>query len=153
MNRDLTFEAEYPHPIEKVWRAITERDAIRQWLMENDFEPRVGHRFQFRAQPQPRWDGIVHGEVLEVDPPRRLSYAWRSSAIDTRLTITLEPTAHGTRLRLEHTGFRGAKALMVSFILGSGWKKIVADRIPSVLASMRDDGASQVEGQRVLHEK
>jgi len=43
MKRDLRFEAVYDHPIERVWRAITDSQAIAQWLMKNDFEPRVGH--------------------------------------------------------------------------------------------------------------
>jgi uncharacterized protein YndB with AHSA1/START domain len=39
----------YPHPPEKVWRALTDPQAIAQWLMKNNFEARVGHKFQFRA--------------------------------------------------------------------------------------------------------
>jgi uncharacterized protein YndB with AHSA1/START domain len=49
MNRDLRFEVTYPHPPEKVWRALTDPQAIAQWLMKNNFEARVGHKFQFRA--------------------------------------------------------------------------------------------------------
>jgi len=36
---------EYPHPIEIVWRAISEREAISEWLMKTDFEPQVGRKF------------------------------------------------------------------------------------------------------------
>ena len=32
-----------PHPPSKVWRALTEPDLIATWLMENDFQPVVGH--------------------------------------------------------------------------------------------------------------
>jgi uncharacterized protein YndB with AHSA1/START domain len=42
-----------PHPPEKVWRALTQPALIAQWLMQNDFKPEVGHRFTFRAKPQP----------------------------------------------------------------------------------------------------
>ena len=146
MTRDLHFEAVYPHPIEKVWRAITDPRAIAEWLMENDFAPTVGHRFQFRAPPQPGWDGVVNCEVLAVEPPHRLAYSWRGGGIDTVLTITLEPTAAGTRLQLAHTGFRGARGLMVSMILGSGWKGIVRDGIPKVLDTMRDDPSLSTPG-------
>ena len=31
----------------------------------------VGHKFQFRAEPSEWWDGIVDGEVFEVDEPNR----------------------------------------------------------------------------------
>ena len=140
MKRDLRFEVVYKHPIEKVWRALTDSKAIAQWLMENDFEPRLGHEFQFRSKPQPGWDGHTYCKVIEFDPPRRLAYTWRGGPIDTVLRITLEPVPEGTRLVLEHTGFRGVKALMVSLIMGSGWKGIVNKRIPAVLARMDEHG-------------
>jgi len=133
MRRDLRFEAHYPHPPEKVWRALTEPQAIAAWLMPNDFQARVGHRFQFRTKPQRGWDGIVDCEVLEVDPPRRLVYTWTSNMLDTRVAFTLAPESGGTRLVLDHTGFDGFKAWMVSLILGSGWKGIVARGIARVV--------------------
>jgi len=105
LKRDLRFEVTYPHPIERVWRALTDSRAIAEWLMPNDFAPRVGHKFQFRTKPQYGWDGIVNCEVLECVPPRRLVFTWKSSALDTVLAITLEPAAEGTKLVMEQTGF------------------------------------------------
>jgi uncharacterized protein YndB with AHSA1/START domain len=141
MKRDLRFEAVYPYPIEKVWRAITDPKAISQWLMENDFEPKLGHKFMFRSKPQPGWDGIVNCEVLELDPPRRLSYSWSGGGLNTMVTFLLEPATKGTRLRLEHKGFAGLKGLMVSMILGSGWKSNILKRnLPAVLAYVDDTG-------------
>ena len=32
---------------------------LAAWLMENDIRPVVGHRFTFRAQPTPGWNGVV----------------------------------------------------------------------------------------------
>lgn len=52
-------------PPERVWRALTDPDELEAWLMENDVEPRVGHRFQFRDEPKPGWRGVVDCEVLE----------------------------------------------------------------------------------------
>ena len=104
--------------------------------MESDFEPRLGHKFMFHSKPQPGWDGKSYCEVTELDPPRRLAYTWRGGPIDTLLRITLEPVADGTRIVLEHSGFRGLKAVMVSFIMGAGWKGIVNKHIPAVLARM-----------------
>ena len=140
MKRDLRFEAVYPHPIERVWRAITDPQAIARWLMKNDFEPRVGHKFQFRSKPMGNWDGIVNCEVLECEPPRRLVYTWNSNVVNTVLNITLERAGEGTKLVLEHKGFAGFKGLMTSFILGSGWKGIVRKGIPAVLARMDAEG-------------
>jgi uncharacterized protein YndB with AHSA1/START domain len=148
MKRDLKFQVEYDHPIERVWQAITSREAIAQWLMQNDFEPRVGHKFQFRTKPQGGWDGIVHCEVLECEPPRRLAYTWKSNMLDTVLRITLEPLgANRTRLILEHQGFRGMKAVLLSFLLGSGWGRILRQAIPAVMARM-DGAGSPAPGEK-----
>ncbi len=140
MKRDLKFEAVYPHPPEKVWRALTDPHAIAQWLMPNDFQARLGHKFMFTSKPQPGWDGKTYCEVIELDPPRCLAYTWRGGPIDTVVRWRLEPSAEGTRIVLEHTGFKGIKALMVSAIMGSGWKGIVSKNILAVLDRMDAQG-------------
>ena len=40
------------HPIERVWRALTDREALAQWLMPNDFEPVVGHSWAIAARKE-----------------------------------------------------------------------------------------------------
>jgi uncharacterized protein YndB with AHSA1/START domain len=143
MSRDLTFEVTYKYSPEKVWRALTDPQAITQWLMKNDFAPRVGHKFQFRVEPKPRgWTGIVDCQVLECDPPRRLAYSWRGSGIDTVVKWTLEPIAEGTKVRLEHNGFIGIRGWMVSRMLGKGWSsKILTKNIPALLEHWSGEGA------------
>jgi len=39
--------------------------------MPNDFKPVVGHAFTFRTEPvsQHGFDGVVHCEVLDLEPP------------------------------------------------------------------------------------
>jgi uncharacterized protein YndB with AHSA1/START domain len=141
MKRDLHFDFTYSYPPEKVWRALTDSDAIAQWLMPNDFAPRVGHKFQFHTKPAPGFDGIVHCEVLEVEPPRRLAYSWSGGSLNTVVRWTLEPVPEGTRLQLDHTGFRGLRAWMISRIMGKGWgSKILAKNLPAVLAKWAGDG-------------
>ena len=56
--RSIIIEREMPHPPEKVWRALTQDVLIEEWLMKNDFQPVVSHRFNFRATPRPHWNGI-----------------------------------------------------------------------------------------------
>ncbi len=136
MQRALRFEVTYPHPPAKVWRVLTTREHIARWLMENDFAPEVGRKFQFRAKPVGGWDGVVHAEVLELEPERRLVLAWKSNVIDTRVTFLLEPVDGGTRLTLTHTGFKGLKPVMTSFILGSGWKSIIRKGIPKAIEAL-----------------
>ncbi len=136
MKKDIKLEAFYPYPPERVWRAMTDAQALAKWLMPNDFEPRVGHRFQFRAKPAPGFDGIVHCEVLEMEEPRVLSFSWRGGPIETVVKFSLEPAPNGTKLFFEQAGFSGLKAIMVSFMLGSGWKKMFRNSLPAVIENI-----------------
>jgi uncharacterized protein YndB with AHSA1/START domain len=51
--RSLAIEKEMLYPPAKVWRALTESSLMAEWLLENDFQPVVGHKFDFRATPMP----------------------------------------------------------------------------------------------------
>ena len=89
MRRRLTIERVYPHPRERVWRALTTSDAIAGWLMKNDFEPRVGHAFTLHTEPGPGFDGIVHCTVQELREPERMSWTWKGGPLDTVVTFAL----------------------------------------------------------------
>jgi uncharacterized protein YndB with AHSA1/START domain len=104
--RSLVIEREMAHPPEKIWRALTQGPLIEEWLMKNDFQPVVGHRFSFRSTPVPGWNGVIDSEVLVIEPNSRLSYSWDSMGLMTVATWTLTPTKAGTHVRMEQTGFR-----------------------------------------------
>jgi uncharacterized protein YndB with AHSA1/START domain len=106
--RTVVIERDIAHPPEKIWRALTEPHLIAEWLMKNDFRPDVGHRFNLTGE----WGGVLDCEVLDIEPHRTLSYSWNftheDAAFDLRsvVTFTLTPTAAGTHLRVEQSGFR-----------------------------------------------
>jgi uncharacterized protein YndB with AHSA1/START domain len=108
----IVVERDFPYPPEKIWRALTLPHLIEEWLMKTDFKPVIGHRFNFRANPQPYWNGVTDCEVLALEPNVKLSYTWNSSGdeaangLKTIVTWTLSQTAGGTRLRMEQSGFR-----------------------------------------------
>jgi len=72
----LVVEKEMPHPPERIWRALTQGPLIKEWLMDNNFQPVVSHRFTFRFTPMPNWNGVIDCEVLVVEPNKKLSYSW-----------------------------------------------------------------------------
>ena len=127
-------EFEYPHPIEAVWTAITDADAISQWLMVTDgFKPQVGAKFTL-SQPGAAW-GNVEGEVLEVDEPNCIRYTWTNGPeFNTTVTLSLESTTGGTRLRLQHAGFDRVEG-KEQFRPGAewGWKQFLGANLPAVL--------------------
>ncbi|CDZ31364.1 Activator of Hsp90 ATPase 1 family protein [Neorhizobium galegae bv. officinalis] len=111
--RTVVVEREIAHPAEKVWRALTQQHLIEEWLMKNNFQPVVGHRFKLRGE----WGGVLDCEVLAVELHRKLSYTWdhahEDAAYDLRsvVTLTLTPTSTGTHLRMEQSGFRPDQTL------------------------------------------
>ncbi len=103
--RSVVIEREMPYPPEKIWRALTQGSLMKEWLMDNDFQPVVGHSFQFRSTPVPNWNGIIDSRVLVVEANRKLSYSWGSLGLESVVTWTLIPTDGGTNIRMEHSGF------------------------------------------------
>lgn len=105
--RSVVVEREIPYPPQKVWRALTQPHLIAEWLMKNDFELVMGHRFTLSGD----W-GTVDCQVLAIEPETALSYTWNyaheDAAYDLKSVVrfTLAPTGKGTLLRMEQTGFR-----------------------------------------------
>jgi len=139
----LVVERTMPHPPEKVWRVLTDSALIAEWLMQNDFQPVVGHRFNFRAKPIPgMWNGTTDCEVLKIDPPRRLAYSWNASGEEAKdglksvVTWTITPTGDGgAHIRMEHSGFRPQDEFAFTAMSG-GWKSHGGARLKEVLGSL-----------------
>jgi uncharacterized protein YndB with AHSA1/START domain len=139
--RSLVVEREMPHPPQKLWRALTQGPLIEEWLMANDFQPVVGHRFNFRADPMPHWNGVTDCEVLAVEPNERLSYSWNASGeeaaggLKTIVTWTLTPAkGGGTHLRMEQSGFRPQDEANYQGA-GYGWQRFI-DALERVTARL-----------------
>lgn len=132
-----------PHPPAKVWRALTEPDLVAAWLMENDFEPVVGHRYTMRGTPVPAvgFSGRVASEVLEIDPGRLLRISWRDAEagndLDSTVTWTLVPEGAGTRLFLVHEGFDPEEPSHVTAhrIMGGGWRGQILKKLTETVAA------------------
>jgi uncharacterized protein YndB with AHSA1/START domain len=126
-----------PHSPARVWRALTDPDRLARWLMPNDFAPVVGHRFTFRTDPRPGFDGIVHCEVLAMEAERLLRWAWRGATLDTTVTWRLHPEGRGTRLFLNHDGFDPDDPLhqRALTIMGGGWRSHIMRALEAELAA------------------
>jgi uncharacterized protein YndB with AHSA1/START domain len=148
MTRSFAHEAEYSHPAEHVWRALTEPELMGLWIMNfdqdpgemtTDFRPVVGAAYRMDARRGRGWRGFVVGSVLEVVPDRRLVYTWAHSAYQdahpARVEFTLEPTSTGTRVRMEQTGFPGVKGWFVLKGAQMGWKRMLRSGLRAVLDS------------------
>jgi uncharacterized protein YndB with AHSA1/START domain len=90
-------ERVYPHPIEKVWRAVTTPEHLGQWFpspVEVDLRPGGTMRFSAFA------DGpSATGAVEVIEPPQRLTFTWGAD----RLTFELASNGDTTTFALTHT--------------------------------------------------
>lgn len=131
-------------PVQQVWQALTDPDLLARWLMPNDFKPVVGHQFTFRTEPVPQhgFDGIVHCQVLALDPPQLLRISWRGGTLDTTVTWRLVPEGTGTRFLITHDGFDDTDPAQQAAmkILGGGWRGHLARRMLSVLDDAAPEG-------------
>jgi uncharacterized protein YndB with AHSA1/START domain len=125
-SRSLVIEREMPHPPEKIWRALTQGALIEEWLMKNDFQPVIGHRFSFRSTPVPGCDGVIESEVQVIEPNSRLSYSWGTMGTMSVVTWTLTPTKVGTHVRMEQTGFRSEQDAAYKGAT-YGWTKFIGN--------------------------
>ncbi|MEV0383974.1 SRPBCC domain-containing protein [Nonomuraea sp. NPDC050643] len=126
--RAIRLDQFIPHPPAKVWRALTEPELVARWLMPNDFKAEVGHRFTFTTTPKKQvgFDGIVHCEVLRIEPEKLLKISWSDGGrADWTVTWRLEPEGRGTRLFLDHEGFDPADEIqqLSRRIMGGGWPR------------------------------
>ena len=122
--KTLVIEKVMPHPPEKIWSALTQSSLIEAWLMANDFQLVVGHKFTLRATPVPNWNGIVDCEVLLVEPNSRLSYSWGSMGLKSTVSWTLRATEVGTHVRMEQSGFPSEES--ASYKGASyGWQRFI----------------------------
>lgn len=125
--RSVVIERDFLFPPERLWRALTQPHLMAAWLMKTDFAPEIGHRFQLHGE----WGGVLDGEVLEIEPLKRLSYTWDHAhedpafALKSVVTFTLTPTGGGVRLRVEQAGFRPGQKQALGGAL-HGWTRMLA---------------------------
>ena len=127
MDKEIKHTWHFDQSPQEVWEYLTKPELIEQWLMKNDFQPVVGHKFRFTFTPKNEsdYEGIVDCEVLEVKPFTRLSYSWNGNTKDGSRTFnstvvwTLIPKENGTDLQLVHNGFTVLEDILTHT---SGWE-------------------------------
>jgi uncharacterized protein YndB with AHSA1/START domain len=133
VKKSVIRELAFPQSRDEVWRALTDRASLADWMYPNDFEARVGHRFTFQVPPKPqvKFEGLViHCEVLKCAPPEELSFSWVAGEVNTRVEYRLEADGEGTRVFFEHSGFEQENAYGGA---GYGWN-LMHGKLTTLLA-------------------
>jgi uncharacterized protein YndB with AHSA1/START domain len=122
-------------PVDQVWRAITDKDEMKQWYFQLErFEAVKGFEFDFMAEHKGM--KFVHlCCVKEVILYKKLSYSWRYKGEPGNSLVTFELFAEGnkTRVKLTHAGLESFPAVHAydrknfergwNFIIGTGLQK------------------------------
>ena len=108
MNTDpIVVEETFNAPPAVVWRAITDKDQMRQWFFEpmTEFEPEVGFETQFTVRSEGR-DYLHLWKVTDVVEHRQIAYQWRYGGYvgNSCVTWKLSESSKGTKLKLTHEG-------------------------------------------------
>ena len=91
----IRFQRRLGHPIERVWRAITEPDEMAKWLAVTELDLVEGGRVVLTWQntDDEGNTAVARGTVSALDPPRLVEF---DTDIHGRLRWELEPDGEGT---------------------------------------------------------
>src|SRR5437762_6910969 len=116
-NYAVRFERRLHHPVDRVWRAITDQDELRKWFPDGgvELELAIGGKVRLAAEGWEDDNELVprEGTVTQLDPPRLLEFTWG----DDPLRFELTPEGDGCVLVFSQT-FDGKAAAPR---LAAGW--------------------------------
>ena len=106
----IRFVRRLPHPIDRVWEALTDPGELRRWWGDTDLELTEGGRFTLRWRNQDPQGNVatLDGAITRLDPPRFLevSATWGATGSPdpgVRTTLTWELEAAGDHTVLHFT--------------------------------------------------
>ena len=143
-NEPIIKEVVLKAPVDKVWKAITDRQEMKQWYFDvSDFKTEKGFEFSFEGKNEVRDKTYVHlCKITEVIEKKKLAYTWRYKDMPGVTTVTFElfPEGNNTRLRLTHEGIENLAAGgrdydKKNFI--AGWDAIIGQNLPGYLEKTR----------------
>jgi uncharacterized protein YndB with AHSA1/START domain len=110
--RRIVHEADIDAPLAVVWRALTTSALLAEWLGPNTLRAEVGRLFTVEIAKDGDEVSIADGEVLEVEPERRLRFSLMEQTFGddpaeyrSVVEIVLTETPDGVRLRLVQDSF------------------------------------------------
>ena len=117
----LSLTRSYKASPEKVWRAWTDPQALKEWFRPDEAfstpiaeaDVRVGGRFHIVMKDPKGEDFDVSGVYKEVVENRKLVFTWAWKGTPEReslVTVTLRPSGAGTELELKHEQFFDVEA-------------------------------------------
>lgn len=97
------FVRTFPHPIDRVWRAIVDDAEVSAWFDRCTIDARLGGAFHFGGE-----DSRMRGVIVAFEPPRLVRFSEPpATGEDGYFQFALEAVAGGTRLTFVQYGTPG----------------------------------------------
>jgi uncharacterized protein YndB with AHSA1/START domain len=103
----IVMERIFNAPVEKVWKALTDLEQIKQWYFDiSAFRPEVGFEFQFFGEGSEGEKYLHRCKITEVIPFKKLQYSWRYEGYEGNSLLSWELFDENdkTRIKLTHQG-------------------------------------------------
>ena len=123
-------------PAEKVWQAITNKEAMKEWYFDiPDFEMEIGRVFNF-YEPGEKKQYHHRCDILDIIPHKRLKHTWthpaHSNAVTEVIWELVVEEGNKTRVFLTHDGLEklidaGPDFTRENYL--SGWHQIVGESL------------------------
>lgn len=135
----FTIEQTYNTPIDFVWKAITQKELMKEWYFDlAEFKPEPGFEFQFYGGQE---DGIQYlhlCRITEVIPGKKITYSWRYDGYGGLSYVTFELFDEGdsTRLKLTHEGletFPASNPDLAKENFAEGWTQLIGTELKAFL--------------------
>lgn len=106
-NQPIVIERTYDAPVEKVWKALTDKAEMKKWYFDlKEFKPETGFEFQFYGEGKTGEKFLHLCKITDVVKNKKLRYSWRYDGYEGISFVSFELFAEGelTRLKLTHEG-------------------------------------------------
>ncbi len=136
----LRVERTFPVPAEKVWRALTINEEMKQWYFQlPEFRAEVGFEFSFEGSSKSGTKYNHHCRIVEVVPNQKIAYSWDYEGYEGSSSVAFELFSEGdgaTRVVLTHAGLETFPASNTDFAVGNfeeGWNAILGELLGGYL--------------------
>jgi uncharacterized protein YndB with AHSA1/START domain len=140
-NNPIIVERTYDAPVDRVWKAITDKEEMKKWYFDlPQFLPVAGNEFTFEGGT-PEKTYLHLAKVTEVIPNQKLQYSWRYDGYpgNSFVTFDLIPNGEKTTVRLTHEGLETFPSDNPDFAKENfveGWNAIIGTNLKEYLAGL-----------------
>jgi uncharacterized protein YndB with AHSA1/START domain len=142
--KPVVLEADFNHPLPRLWKALTNRDEMVQWFFENipEFKAQKGFKTRFSVLSGGRYfEHIWH--ISEVVPSEKIVYDWSYCGYpgQSRVLFEISGGAASSRLKLTHLVLEDFPDHIPEFQRKSclkGWEYFIGERLNAFMGQIPD---------------